>query len=264
MTSAREATATGRPIRDIVTACCRRSSKPLVPDGTNDRSRSPNRVVRFSATSIRERNVASQAKSSPSGTPGVRIRARSSTKARASRSRSSPSRAGQISASVVMTGEPWSVAARPPMTTYRTAWRSSAAMISAGWNLVSTTRGQTPDRSRRCDEGNPARESLQALVGRETQALLDEAPVVGLGIPDLSTQSVPDRGLVGAGVLSHGASVLQAPVPGIPRVRASSLPGVGLGAVHLVASGRHHPDAAHELYAVPLSEFVRISVETQI
>ena len=30
-------------------------------DGTNDRSRSPNLVIRFSATSIRERNVASQA-----------------------------------------------------------------------------------------------------------------------------------------------------------------------------------------------------------
>ena len=115
-----------------------------------------------------------------------------------------------MSASVVMTGEPWSVAARPPMTTYRTAWRSSAAMISAGWKLVSPTRGQTPDGSRRRDESNPTRESLQALVGRETQALLDEAHVVVLGVLDLSTQSVLDRGLVGAGVLGHGASVLQA------------------------------------------------------
>jgi len=54
-------------------------------------------------------------------------------------------------------------------------------MISAGWKLVSPTRGQTLDGSRRCDEGTPARESLEALVGRETQALLDESHVVVLG-----------------------------------------------------------------------------------
>ena len=81
-------------------------------------------------------------------------------------------------------------------------------MTSAGWKLVSPTRGQTLDRSRRCDEGDPARESVQALVGRKTQALLDEAPIVVLGVLDLSTQSVPDRGLIGARVLGHGASVL--------------------------------------------------------
>src|SRR5712691_2726506 len=100
------------------------------------------------------------------------------------------------------------------MTTYRTAWRSSAAMISAGWKLVSPTRGQTLDGSRRCDEGNPARESLEALVGRETQALLDETHVVVLGVLDLSAQGVLDCGLVSAGVLGHGVSVLQADLPG--------------------------------------------------
>ena len=93
-------------------------------------------------------------------------------------------------------------------------------MISAGWKLGSPTRGQTLDGSRRCDEGNPARESLQALVGRETQALLDEARVVVLGVLDLSTQSVLDRSLVGAGLLAHGASVLQAHVLRLPVAQA--------------------------------------------
>jgi hypothetical protein len=83
-----------------------------------------------------------------------------------------------MSASVVMIGEPWSVAANPPMTTYRTPWRSSAARISAGWKLVSFTRGGTLDRPCRCHESNPTGEALEALLGRQAQAFLDEAEVV--------------------------------------------------------------------------------------
>src|SRR5712691_5420954 len=98
------------------------------------------------------------------------------------------------------------------MTTYRTAWRSSAAMISAGWKLVSPTRGQTLDGSRRCDEGDPARASLQTLVGCEPQAFIDKGHVVVEWVLDLSTQSVLNYGVIGSGILGHGASVLQADV----------------------------------------------------
>ena len=108
------------------------------------------------------------------------------------------------------------------MTTYRTPWRSSAARISAGWKLVSPTRGQTLDGSRRCDEGDPARESLQTLVGRESQAFLDEGHVVVQRVLDLSTQRVLDRGLVVGGILSHGGSILQADRRSLPKPYASA------------------------------------------
>jgi hypothetical protein len=43
---------------------------------------------------------------------------------------------------------------------------------------VSITRGGTLDGPCRCDESNPTGEPLEALLGRQAQAFLDEAEVV--------------------------------------------------------------------------------------
>src|SRR5262245_6528980 len=113
------------------------------------------------------------------------MRAPSSSSAADSRRRLSRESYGTTSTSVVRCAAPCRTAARPPISRYRTPWRSSTSRMSCGRNSA-IARDLAPQLE-------PGEQTVEALVGRRRGPSLHHRPRVLVQLDDADGQVEPAR-----------------------------------------------------------------------